>query len=111
MAAQSQAQAESQSQSQSQSRPSQPLHSQIGTSRPAQTQTQAQASDPLYPPQLGAPGAAGLDDAPPSYEDAIADEIGPVDGPRRDWSGVTNENAPTDLGDGDGDEKSRRLFV
>lgn len=26
------------------------------------------------------------DDAPPSYEDAIADEIAPVDGPRRDYS-------------------------
>jgi hypothetical protein len=26
------------------------------------------------------------DDAPPSYEDAMADEIGPVDGPRRDYN-------------------------
>lgn len=26
------------------------------------------------------------DDAPPSYEDAIADELGPVDGPRREYN-------------------------
>lgn len=26
------------------------------------------------------------DDAPPSYEDAIAEDIGPVDGPRRDYN-------------------------
>ncbi len=35
-----------------------------------------------------------MEDAPPSYEDAMADEIAPVDGPRRDYSGVTDENAP-----------------
>jgi hypothetical protein len=51
--------------------------------------------DPLYPPQLATPGAAPPDDAPPSYEDAMADDIGPVDGPRRDYSGMTNEHAPS----------------
>lgn len=35
-----------------------------------------------------------MDDAPPSYEDAMADDIAPVDGPRRDYSGVTDVNAP-----------------
>lgn len=34
------------------------------------------------PPQQPFPN----DDAPPSYEDAMADEIGPVDGPRRDYN-------------------------
>ncbi len=55
--------------------------------------------DPLYPPQIGTPGATSVDDAPPSYEDAMADEIGPVDGPRRDYSGMTNENAPSEIDD------------
>ena len=36
-----------------------------------------------------------MEDAPPSYEDAMADDIAPVDGPRRDYSGVTDENAPS----------------
>ncbi|KAF4630615.1 hypothetical protein G7Y89_g7522 [Cudoniella acicularis] len=53
------------------------------------------APDPLYPPQLGTPGAAALDDAPPSYEDAMADEISPADGPRREYSGVTDVDAPS----------------
>ncbi|KAH8808060.1 hypothetical protein F5884DRAFT_881689, partial [Xylogone sp. PMI_703] len=51
--------------------------------------------DPLYPPQVGTAGAPGLDDAPPSYEDAIAEDITVADGPRREYSGVTDENAPT----------------
>ena len=36
-------------------------------------------------PPVGYAGIGG-DEAPPSYEDAMADEIGPVDGPRRDYS-------------------------
>ena len=32
------------------------------------------------------PDGVGYDEAPPSYEDAMADEIAPVDGPRRDYS-------------------------
>lgn len=35
-----------------------------------------------------------MNDAPPSYEDAMADEISPADGPRREYSGVTDVNAP-----------------
>jgi hypothetical protein len=58
------------------------------------------AFDPLYPPQLGSTGAPQANEFPPSYEDAMADEVGPLDGPRRDWSGVTNENAPSEVGDG-----------
>lgn len=64
--------------------------------RPSTTQpppTSVQAADPLYPPQLGTPGAT-VTDAPPSYEDAMADDIAPADGPRREYSGVTDVNAP-----------------
>jgi len=51
-------------------------------------------ADPLYPPQLGSAHAGGFDEAPPSYEDAMADEITPADGPRREYSGVTDVEAP-----------------
>jgi hypothetical protein len=51
------------------------------------------AYDPAYPPQL-APNQSPEDDAPPSYEDAMADEITPADGPRREYSGVTDVNSP-----------------
>jgi hypothetical protein len=57
-----------------------------------------QTHDPLYPPQL-APGQAPHDDAPPSYDEAMAEAMtGPVfpDGVGRPaYSGVTNENAPS----------------
>ncbi|KAH7326342.1 arrestin [Stachybotrys elegans] len=62
--------------------------------------------DPLYPPQL-APGqspeaaaAPPYDEAPPSYDEAIAENLsGPFDGaqPRPAYSGVTNENAPSQM--------------
>jgi len=78
--------------------------------RPSSTSTARPTYDPLYPPQLGTPGSASAEDAPPSYEDAMADEIGPVDGPRRDYSGMTNENAPSDVGDekGSGEKSGNR---
>lgn len=57
--------------------------------------------DPLYPPQMGTANAEMMGDAPPSYEDAMADEIGPLDG-RREYSGVTDENAPSEVNDGKG---------
>ncbi|KAB8290720.1 hypothetical protein EYC80_008358 [Monilinia laxa] len=51
--------------------------------------------DPAFPPQVGAPGAPDLDDAPPSYEDALAEDITQANGASRPaYSGVTNENAP-----------------
>ncbi|UNI15680.1 hypothetical protein JDV02_002191 [Purpureocillium takamizusanense] len=80
-------------------------------SRPPQSQQpQAQApppmpphpqQDPLYPPQL-APGQVvpPYDDAPPSYDEAIAENLaGPFDGlqSRPAYSGVTNENAPSQV--------------
>ena len=35
--------------------------------------------------QFAPPPADIPDEAPPSYEDAIADDLAPVDGPRRDY--------------------------
>jgi hypothetical protein len=50
-----------------------------------------QTHDPLYPPQLGTPAAEAAMDAPPSYEDAMADDLAPIDGPRREYSGMSDE--------------------
>jgi hypothetical protein len=62
--------------------------------RPTQPQPTPATYDPAYPPQLGPQGVDVMGDAPPSYEDAMADDIAPADGPRRDYSGVTDVNAP-----------------
>lgn len=65
----------------------------------------AAANDPLYPPQL-APGQTEppYDDAPPSYDEAMAESLtGPV-GDRPAYSGVTNENGPSTIPGGN--EKS-----
>ncbi|KAL2759087.1 hypothetical protein ACRALDRAFT_1062147 [Sodiomyces alcalophilus JCM 7366] len=57
---------------------------------PSQPQAQAQpAHDPLYPPQLDASGASPYDDAPPSYDEAMAETVtgavpgGTADGGKR----------------------------
>jgi hypothetical protein len=50
--------------------------------------------DPAYPPQLTTL-TVPEDDVPPSYEDAMADDITPADGPRREYSGITDVNAPS----------------
>ena len=64
-----------------------------------QRPVQRPIQDPLYPPQL-VPGQAEApyDDAPPSYDEAVADGV-PQEGlqPRPAYSGVTNENAPSDF--------------
>ncbi|KAI1126346.1 hypothetical protein F5Y10DRAFT_214609 [Nemania abortiva] len=53
-------------------------------------------SDPLYPPQLGPDNVPGYDDAPPSYDEAMAESLaGPQDRPA--YSGVTAENAPSTM--------------
>ncbi|KAI1372008.1 hypothetical protein F4677DRAFT_277116 [Hypoxylon crocopeplum] len=55
----------------------------------------AAASDPLYPPQLG-PGGVMHDEPPPSYDEAMADQLaGPEARPA--YSGVTAENAPSTM--------------
>ncbi|KAI1331866.1 hypothetical protein F5Y16DRAFT_359447 [Xylariaceae sp. FL0255] len=59
-------------------------------------------SDPLYPPQLGPDNVPGYDDAPPSYDEAMAEMLtGPSERPA--YSGVTAENAPSTM---PGDEKN-----
>lgn len=72
-------------------RPTAPATNQV----PVANNSGAPAYDPLYPPQLGTAGAPPIDDAPPSYEDAIAEEITVSDGPRREYSGITDENGPS----------------
>ncbi|KAI1396692.1 hypothetical protein F4819DRAFT_118858 [Hypoxylon fuscum] len=69
--------------------------------RPSQPQPQPQARppqqpDPLYPPQLGTNAAGMYEDAPPSYDEAMADQLaGPAARPA--YSGVTAENAPSSM--------------
>ncbi|KAI0802725.1 hypothetical protein GGR55DRAFT_664521 [Xylaria sp. FL0064] len=53
-------------------------------------------SDPLYPPQLGPDNMPGDYDAPPSYDEAMAESLtGPLERPA--YSGVTAENAPSTM--------------
>ncbi|KAI8633662.1 hypothetical protein F5Y19DRAFT_247675 [Xylariaceae sp. FL1651] len=53
-------------------------------------------SDPLYPPQLGPDNVPAYDDAPPSYDEAMAESLaGPQERPA--YSGVTAENAPSTM--------------
>ncbi|KAG5999388.1 hypothetical protein E4U21_006888 [Claviceps maximensis] len=81
----------------------------VSTQNQHQVQNQAQRppmpqrppQDPLYPPQLQ-PGQTvpPYDDAPPSYDEAVAANLsGPFDGlqSRPAYSGVTNENAPSQM--------------
>ncbi|KKK26830.1 hypothetical protein ARAM_003393 [Aspergillus rambellii] len=58
---------------------------------PAPNRPQDNASErPPMPPRPAAPPAdgsdEGYDDAPPSYEDAMAESLSPVDGPRREYN-------------------------
>lgn len=61
---------------------------------PAVSNTPAQpprvTHDPAYPPQLGPAGSGVAVDAPPSYESHVEDEIAPVEGVMRHYSGVTD---------------------
>ena len=67
----------------------------------------------LTPSQQNTPD----EDAPPSYEDAMADEIGPVDGPRRDYNIPSQperrQNSLNDESKGSGLSRkpSERLFA
>ncbi|KAI0842683.1 hypothetical protein F5Y06DRAFT_258262 [Hypoxylon sp. FL0890] len=65
--------------------------------RPSNTQPQRPSNqDPLYPPQLGTVAGAMYEDAPPSYDEAMADQLaGPAARPA--YSGVTAENAPSTM--------------
>ncbi|KAL9086908.1 MAG: hypothetical protein Q9165_006914 [Trypethelium subeluteriae] len=41
---------------------------------------------PSTPSGLGQPVETQYEDAPPSYEDVIAQDLPPIDGPRRDYA-------------------------
>ena len=69
-----------------------------GPSRPA---AQGQ-SDHVEPSPSDIP-----DEAPPSYEDAMADDLAPVDGPRRDYYQQTNSTLPESSSKGSAND---RLF-
>jgi hypothetical protein len=96
--------------------------SSIGNHPPA-PRTPSSPSTPSYEqhsPRVGtfAPSQQAFpnDDAPPSYEDTMADEIGPVDGPRRDYNipsqAERRQNSLNDESKGSGLNRkpSERLF-
>lgn len=64
--------------------------------QPQQGPQRPGAQDPLYPPQLGTLASTMYEDAPPSYDEAMADRLaGPAARPA--YSGVTAENAPSTM--------------
>lgn len=79
-------------------------------SRPSFPQSSSSQAPATQRPSSGqyAPPTADLpDDAPPSYEDAIADDLAPVDGPRRDYH---HENPPAPVGANKKTAGNERLF-
>ncbi|KAL1848767.1 hypothetical protein Plec18170_007778 [Paecilomyces lecythidis] len=83
------------------------------------TETPISPSRPAMPPRPSGPPVPaypedGYADAPPSYEDAIAEDLGPVDGPRRDYNppdGISGRRTVSGTDVGSPDEKGReRLF-
>lgn len=87
-----------------------PPRPQPGVTQSAPVVPQQQPVDPLFPPQLGTPQAAAYEEAPPSYDEAMAECMtGPMtafsEGEQRPaYSGQTNENAPSLI---QGDEGKR----
>lgn len=88
---------------------------------PAEKPTEAPAipprPTPAPTPAYDAEPQPEYEDAPPSYEDAMADEIGPVDGPRREYNtpdtalvGQSGSGADTNSTVGSGDKDTERLF-
>ncbi|KAL9115924.1 MAG: hypothetical protein Q9227_000292 [Pyrenula ochraceoflavens] len=66
------------------------------------------------PPPIGAHDEYEIpDEAPPSYEDAMAEDIAPVDGPRRDYtpSESISSQMSSEKGSGIGRRVSERLFA
>ena len=78
----------------------------------APSQTPFSQQKPSYPqqapPQFGPASLDVPNEAPPSYEDAIADDLGPVDGPRRDYAQPQQQHTPTGSGEKGG--WGERLF-
>lgn len=57
---------------------------------------QSAPHDPLYPPQLAPGNAPSYDDAPPSYDEAMAQDVAAPE-ERPAYSGVTAENDPSSM--------------
>ncbi|KAL5604243.1 hypothetical protein BROUX41_002223 [Berkeleyomyces rouxiae] len=75
-------------------RPNQPVDPRIAAA------TAVAPHDPLYPPQMGTPAAASFEEAPPSYEEALADAVaGPFENSnsRPAYSGTTDVNGPSQV--------------
>ncbi|KAH7026435.1 uncharacterized protein B0I36DRAFT_366000 [Microdochium trichocladiopsis] len=97
----------------SQQRPGRPTHTNTfpaADGRPPPLPTAAgrptQVHDPLYPPQLGPGNVLPADDAPPSYDEAMAATASaPSTEDRPAYSGVTDPNAPSSIPENDGTEK------
>lgn len=63
--------------------PHQMAHAQQAAATPV---TPSSAVEPPAPYGLHGPADSGFEDAPPSYEDAIAQGMAPIEGPRRDYA-------------------------
>ncbi|KNG90309.1 arrestin (or S-antigen), N-terminal domain protein [Aspergillus nomiae NRRL 13137] len=66
------------------------IHPTVSPTKPSRPSQEASAPPPM-PPRPTRPPAPlnpedGYDDAPPSYEDAMAETLSPVDGPRREYN-------------------------
>lgn len=90
---------------------------------PIQPAAEPSGPPPMPPRPAPAPTPAydaesqEYEDAPPSYEDAMAEEIGPVDGPRREYTtpdtamlGQSGSGADVNSTAGSGDKDTERLF-
>lgn len=73
-----------------------------GSPGPSQPPAQAQSGH-VEPSPSDIP-----DEAPPSYEDAMADDLAPIDGPRRDYHQQATSTPPGSSGKGSGSDD--RLF-
>ncbi|EXJ83616.1 hypothetical protein A1O1_07239 [Capronia coronata CBS 617.96] len=100
--------------------PTTPLQPDTTLGTPLGTPTTPMSESSSFPTQVGSFNPQHLndipDEAPPSYEDAMADEIAPVDGPRRDYQvpsqpqGQQNAFNPDSKQAGLGRRVSERLF-
>lgn len=76
-------------------RPSEPVPYDDTPVHPPSTPIQEYSPTEAQVGSYSTPNAADIpDDAPPSYEDAMAEDIAPVDGPRRDYSVPEGEQQP-----------------
>jgi hypothetical protein len=80
------------------------LHPQAITPKSSTPVTPSYSTPSPQPGYFGAPPIP--DDAPPSYEDAMAEDIAPVDGPRRDYNPPVNPENSGSTGFGSDSKRS-----